>query len=191
MARYLPHFSFSDYYDPDHMGFRALRVINEDVVAAGDAFGMHGHQDMEIVTYVLEGAFVQRRHETAKRFARQIQRMSAGTGVRHSEFNASPTDPVHLLSDMCFRESEQPTELRAEILRGRRETEPLPHRRLSNGDEGSLKIHQDASIHLALVDAGKTVDYPLKAGRHAWRHKCFVATSPSTAHPSDKRCRSG
>jgi redox-sensitive bicupin YhaK (pirin superfamily) len=164
-------FSFGDYYDPEHMGFRALRVINEDYVAAGMGFGTHGHRDMEIVTYVLEGALQHKdsmgNGETLR--PGEFQRMSAGTGIRHSEFNGSPTEAVHLYQIWLLPEKAgiQPSYEQKffadDEKRNRFRVVASP-----NADDGSLKIHQDASIHLALIDAGKEIEYPLKAGRHAW-----------------------
>lgn len=164
-------FSFGDYYDPKNMGFRALRVINEDVVAPGMGFGMHGHRDMEIVTYVLEGALQHKdsmgNGETLR--PGEFQRMSAGTGVRHSEFNASQTESVHLYqiwllpAKAGIEPSYEQKFFADDEKRNRFRVVASP-----NAAEGSLKIHQDASIHLALVDAGKAVEYPLSPGRHAW-----------------------
>ncbi|MBX9681370.1 MAG: pirin family protein [Gemmataceae bacterium] len=164
-------FSFGDYHDPKNMGFRALRVINEDVVAPAMGFGMHGHRDMEIVTYVLEGALQHKdsmgNGETLR--PGEFQRMSAGTGVRHSEFNASQTEPVHLYQIWLLpaKAGIQPSYEQKFFANDEKQNR---FRVVASPDaaEGSLKIHQDASILLALVDAGKTVEYPLLAGRHAW-----------------------
>lgn len=164
-------FSFSSYRDPQHMGFRSLRVMNEDTVAPGQGFGTHPHSDMEIVTYVLEGALEHRDSMGNGEVLRpgEFQRMSAGTGITHSEFNPSPSEPVHLYQIWLFPE--------------RRGLEPsyeqqfFPaeerHNRLrlvasQHADEGSLLIQQDASIYLASLDAGESLQHRLPAGRHAW-----------------------
>jgi quercetin 2,3-dioxygenase len=164
-------FSFSEYYDPAHMGFRALRVINEDRVAPGQGFGMHGHRDMEIVTIVLEGALQHRDSLGNGEVLRpgEFQRMSAGTGIRHSEFNPSATEPVHLYQIWLLPE-------RAGLAPSY-EQKPIPpanepgRLRLvaaPGGDCGALTIHQEVRVYLGPVNPGDTVTHPIAAGRHAW-----------------------
>ncbi len=164
-------FSFADYHDPAHMGFRNLRVINEDRVAPGKGFGTHPHADMEIVSYVLEGALEHRDSLGNGSIIRpgEVQRMSAGTGVRHSEFNASKTEPVHFLQIWILPERrgiapgyEQKLfepESRRDRLR------PIVDR---EGREGALRIHADVGIASALLGAGVTLEHELPTGRHAW-----------------------
>jgi len=164
-------FSFADYLDPAHMGFRTLRVINEDRVAPGKGFGTHGHRDMEIVTVVLEGA-VEHRDSMGNRGRirpGEVQRMSAGTGVMHSETNGSSSVPLHLLQIWIVPE-------RAGIEPGYEQAE-FPHDARRNelvlvasrdGREGSVTIHQDAELRVARLDAGKRVEQALRPGRHAW-----------------------
>jgi redox-sensitive bicupin YhaK (pirin superfamily) len=164
-------FSFGDYQDPRHMHFRALRVMNEDRVAAGQGFGMHPHRDMEIVTYVLEGALEHRDSMGNGEVLRpgELQRMTAGTGIMHSEFNPTPDEPVHLYQIWLFPE-------RKGLLPGYEqkafsaEEKQNRWRVVASRDarEGSLTIHQDAELHLAQLDAGRTLDYVLRPGRHAW-----------------------
>jgi redox-sensitive bicupin YhaK (pirin superfamily) len=164
-------FSFSDYYDPDHMGFRALRVINDDRVAPGQGFGMHGHRDMEIVTYVLDGALAHRDSLGNGSVLRpgELQHMTAGTGVRHSEFNPSDTEGVHLYQIWLLPDRRGLTpgyEQKAfveEERRGKLRLVASP-----TGECGSLLIHQDARLYLATLPAGETVSHTLKPGRHAW-----------------------
>ena len=163
-------FSFSDYYDPKQMGFRDLRVINEDVVSAGRGFGMHPHRDMEILIYIIDGELNHRdsmgRGAAIKR--NDVQRMSAGTGVMHSEVNQSKK-PVHLLQiwilpeadglkpsyeDRTFSPEEKQNQLRL----------IASH----DGRDGSTTINQDASVYASLLDGGKSVELALKPGRHAW-----------------------
>jgi len=164
-------FSFSTYHDPDHMGFRALRVINEDVVAPGQGFGMHPHHDMEIVTYVLAGALEHKDSMGNGEVLRQgeFQRMSAGTGIRHSEFNPSSEEPVHLYQIWLLPEKKG--------IEPSYEQKRFPADGLHNSlrlvasqqaSNGSLLIHQDARIYLSNVDAGQTVEHRLSPGRHAW-----------------------
>jgi redox-sensitive bicupin YhaK (pirin superfamily) len=164
-------FSFSEYHDPAHMSFRALRVMNEDRVAPGQGFGMHGHRDMEIVTVVLSGALEHRDSLGNGEVLRpgEFQRMTAGTGIRHSEFNPSETEPVHLYQIWLLPErlGLEPSYEQRAFPREER------HNRLRvvasrNAEEGSLTIHQDARVMLATLDAGKAVEYALSAGRHAW-----------------------
>jgi redox-sensitive bicupin YhaK (pirin superfamily) len=164
-------FSFADYYDPEQVGFRALRVINDDRVAAGQGFGMHGHRDMEIVTYVLEGALEHRDSLGNGEVLRpgELQRMTAGTGVRHSEFNPSPTEPVHLYQIWLLPErrglqpSYEQRPFPEEERRGRLRLVASP-----DGADGSLTIRQDARLYLTTLQAGEAVTHMLKPGRHAW-----------------------
>lgn len=164
-------FSFADYHDPAHDHFQALRVMNEDVVAPGAGFGMHPHRDMEIVTYVLSGALEHKDSMGNGEVLRpgELQRMSAGTGIRHSEFNPSPTEPVHLYQIWLFPEQKG--------LTPSYEQKGFPaaerHNRLRvvaspTAREGSLKINQDAELFLATLDDGVSLRHELKPGRHAW-----------------------
>lgn len=166
-------FSFADYHDPEHMGFRALRVLNDDRVAPDSGFGPHPHRDMEIVTYVLDGALS---HEDSMGNGSTIrpgdvQRMTAGRGVIHSEWNHSKTDPVHLLQIWIVPEKTglppsyeerrfEPTELR----------DSLRLIASRDGREGSVTIHQDATIHAGRLSRGIRIEHPLAMGRHVWVH---------------------
>jgi len=164
-------FSFGDYFDPAYTQFRALRVMNEDRVAPGQGFGMHGHRDMEIVTYVLEGALEHRDSLGNGSILKpgELQRMTAGSGIRHSEFNPSTTDGVHLYQIWLLPERmglapgyeqksfEDPGQLNV----WRLVSSP-------DGAEGSLRIHQDARIYLANLSEGRSIAHPISAGRHAW-----------------------
>ena len=166
-------FSFADYYDPDHMHFGPLRVINEDRIAGGQGFGTHGHRDMEIVTYVLDGALAHRDSMGNGSTIRHgdVQRMSAGTGVMHSEFNASEDESVHLLQIWVLpqRAGDQPgyEEKRFDDAdkRGRLRIVASP-----DGRDGSVTIHSDASIYAALIDGAEQAALPLQAGRRAYVH---------------------
>jgi redox-sensitive bicupin YhaK (pirin superfamily) len=166
-------FSFASYHDPAHMGFRALRVINDDRVAPGKGFGAHAHRDMEIISYVLEGSLAHKdsmgeRHVIGPN---TIQAMSAGTGIVHSEFNPSESDPVHFLQiwiepamedvepsyqQMSFAPAEKRGRLR--LLAG-------PH---ASSAEASAVIHQDAWVYAAELRAGETLSRPLAPGRYGW-----------------------
>ncbi len=164
-------FSFADYYDPKHMGFRVLRVINEDKVAAGRGFGQHPHADMEIVTYVLEGELGHRDSMGNGSVIRpgDVQRMSAGTGITHSEMNASKTQPVHFMQIwiMPDKRGHKPGyEQKAFSKDERRDT--LRVVASPDGRDGSITIHQDATIASSLLSAGKTVEHTLAANRYAW-----------------------
>jgi quercetin 2,3-dioxygenase len=164
-------FSFADYHDPAHMGFRALRVINEDRVDPGMGFGTHGHRDMEIVTYVLEGALAHKDSMGNGSVLRpgELQRMSAGTGVRHSEVNPSATEAVHLYQiwllprSQGIRPSYEQKSFPEEEKQGRLRLAASP-----DGAEGSLTIHQDARIYLATLSPGQSVSHELLSERHAW-----------------------
>ena len=166
-------FSFADYYDPDHMHFGPLRVINEDRIAGGQGFGAHGHRDMEIVTYVLDGALSHRDSMGNGSTIRHgdVQRMSAGTGVRHSEFNASQDEQLHLLQIWILpqRAGDQPgyEEKRFDDAdkRGRLRIVASP-----DGRDGSVTIHSDASIYAALIDGAEQAALPLQPGRRAYVH---------------------
>lgn len=164
-------FSFSTYYDPNHRSFRSLRVMNEDFVAPGAGFGTHPHNDMEIVTYVLEGALEHKDSMGNGEVLRpgEFQRMSAGTGITHSEFNPSSDEPVHLYQIWLFPERKgiEPS------YEQKRFPEEGRHNRLQlvasrDAADDSLLIHQDARIYLANVDSGSSVNHELPPGRHAW-----------------------
>jgi redox-sensitive bicupin YhaK (pirin superfamily) len=164
-------FSFADYYDPRYMGFRALRVINEDRVKPGRGFGTHGHRDMEIVTYILEGALEHKDSMGTGQVIHpgDVQRMSAGAGVMHSEFNPSTTDPVHFLQIWILPE-------RKDLTPGyEQKTFPEEEKRgrlrliaSREGRDGSVKIHQDVDLYAALLEAGQKASHALRPGRHAW-----------------------
>lgn len=164
-------FSFADYYDPQHMAFRTLRVINEDRVAPGTGFGKHPHRDMEIITYVLEGELTHHDSMGNGSVIRpgEVQRMTAGTGVEHSEENNSPTEGVHLLQ-IWIRPSEKG-------LTPEYEQKTIPEKAEKNqlyliaspvGGNGTLKIHQDVKLYSAVIEAGQKIDYQLESGRYAW-----------------------
>ncbi|MBZ5721666.1 MAG: pirin family protein [Acidobacteriia bacterium] len=164
-------FSFDQYYDPRFMGFRSLRVINEDHVQPGAGFPTHPHRDMEIITYVLAGAL---EHKDSLGTGSVIrpgdgQRMSAGRGIRHSEMNASKTDPVHLLQIwiMPDRPGHEPSYEQKAFP----ESEKRGHLRLiagPDGKDGSVTIHQDARLYVSLLAPGQEVAHELAKGRHAW-----------------------
>jgi hypothetical protein len=164
-------FSFGEYHDPQQMGFRSLRVINEDRVAPRQGFGMHGHRDMEIVTYVLEGALEHRDSMGNGEVLRpgEFQRMTAGTGIRHSEFNPSDGDWVHLYQIWLLPEAkglEPSYEQRAfsrDERAGRLRLVADP-----TGKDGSLNIRQDARIYLATLENDQTLSQEIAPGRHAW-----------------------
>jgi quercetin 2,3-dioxygenase len=166
-------FSFADYYDPDHMGFRALRVINDDRVEAGKGFGAHPHRDMEIISYVLDGALAHKDSMGTGATIRpgDVQRMSAGTGVVHSEFNASKTDQVHFLQIWLLPEQRGITpgyEQKAFSDADKRGAFKLVAS--PDGRDGSITIHADARFYASLVDKDETAKLALPAGRHAWIH---------------------
>lgn len=164
-------FSFSSYYDPRYMGFGPLRVINDDRVVAGAGFGTHGHRDMEILSYVLEGALAHKDSLSNGSVIRpgDVQRMSAGTGIQHSEFNASATEPVHFLQIWIVPDRVGHTPgyeqkyFSAEEKRGR-----LRLVASRDGREGSVSLHQDAEVYAALLDGDDAVEFALNSGRLAW-----------------------
>ncbi|HEY2864077.1 MAG TPA: pirin family protein [Casimicrobiaceae bacterium] len=166
-------FSFADYQDPKHMGFGALRVINEDFVQPGKGFGTHGHRDMEIISYVLEGGLAHKDSMDNGSVIRPgyVQRMSAGTGVRHSESNASERDLVHFLQIWI-----EPSELNVQPSYEEKHFDDASKRgklRLiasNDGREESVSIHQDANLYAALVDGDESVTFETKAGRRVYVH---------------------
>jgi quercetin 2,3-dioxygenase len=164
-------FSFGNYYDPAHMGFRALRVINEDRVAGGGGFDTHPHRDMEILTYVLSGSLSHRDSmgNTATIGANEVQRITAGTGIAHSEFNASKTEPVHFLQIWIVPEQRGLTPSYAEAVFPP-ETRQNQWRRLAgrNPDNGAIHINQDVDLYAALLTSGEQLHFPIRPGRHAW-----------------------
>ena len=181
-------FSFADYHDPRHMGFRTLRVINEDRVQPGKGFGTHPHRDMEIISYVLEGALAHKDSLGTGSVIRpgEVQRMSAGTGVTHSEFNSSQTELVHFLQiwilpertglppgyeQRAFPTAEKQGELRLVASR--------------DGREGSVTIHQAVDLYASLLAPGEVVTHPLSRGHHAWvqvaRGSIMLNDSPLSA----------
>ena len=163
--------SFGEYFDPAHASFRSLRVMNEDRVAPGQGFGMHGHRDMEIVTLVLSGALEHRDSLGNGEVLRpgELQRMTAGTGIRHSEFNPSATEPVHLYQIWITpdRAGHTPSY-------DQRAFDDVGHRGLfqlvasRDGRDGSLTVNQDVSLWRAQIDAGRELTYELGPQRHAW-----------------------
>ncbi|MBI2015863.1 MAG: pirin family protein [Candidatus Rokubacteria bacterium] len=164
-------FSFADYHDPGWMGFRGLRVINEDRVQPGAGFPTHGHRDMEILSYVLEGALEHRDSLGTGSVIRpgDVQRMSAGTGVMHSEFNASATEPVHFLQIWILPERRglppgyEQKRFSPEDTRGR-----LRLVAARDGADGAVTLHADARVYAALLEPGREVVHALAGGRHAW-----------------------
>lgn len=164
-------FSFANYYDPNYMSFRSLRVINEDIINPGKGFGTHGHEDMEIITYILEGALEHKDSLGTGAVIKpgEVQRMSAGTGIQHSEFNHSQTDPVHLLQiwllpdtnglspsyeQRDFPVAERHGNLRLVAARDAR--------------DGAVKIHQNVDLYAAILDKNSQVSHALQPNRHGW-----------------------
>lgn len=164
-------FSFANYYDPEHMGYRSLRVINEDWIAEGRGFGAHPHRDMEILTYVLSGKLAHKDSmgNTEVLGSNEIQKMSAGTGVVHSEFNPSETDPVHLLQiwiepaarglTPAYEQYKFQPEEKLDRFKVLASPEPV---------QGAATMHQDAKVSVAELTPGKSLTYALGSGRHAW-----------------------
>src|ERR1700731_1165882 len=164
-------FSFGHYYDPDHMGFGALRVINEDRVRPGAGFDTHGHQDMEIISYVLEGALEHKDSIGTGSVIRpgDVQVMSAGTGIRHSEFNHSKNEPVHFLQIWVLPDKQGlPPRYDQKSFPTSEKRDSLRLVGSPDGRDGSIVIHQDAEIYDALLSRGHTLTHALKAGRKSW-----------------------
>ena len=165
-------FSFADYHDPKWMGYRSLRVINDDLVMPRMGFGRHPHRDMEIITYILSGQLA---HQDSMENGRTItagefQYMAAGTGVQHSEQNPSGTEAVHLLQVWIMPDEKGVTPRYAEKSMKEAATGALHLITSKTGRDDSMAIHQDADLWLAKLDAGQSVTHPLAPGRHAWLH---------------------
>lgn len=166
-------FSFADYYDPEHVGFGPLRVINEDRVAPGAGFGTHGHRDMEIISYVLEGELAHRDSLGSGSAIRpgDVQRMSAGRGVRHSEFNNSEKDEVHFLqiwiqpNELAIQPEYEEKRFTSDDKRGRLRLIASP-----DGAEGSVRIHQDARVYAGIFDGEERAELTLAPKRRAYVH---------------------
>jgi quercetin 2,3-dioxygenase len=164
-------FSFGDYYDPKQMGFSHLRVINEDRVIAGAGFPTHSHRDMEIITYVLEGSLAHKDSTGASSVIRvgDVQRMSAGTGISHSEYNPSKTEPVHFLqiwiipNETGLQPGYDQRSFDLQKKHGNRILVAAPDAR-----DGAVKLHQDAELWLAELPKGGELAFPLKSRRRAW-----------------------
>jgi redox-sensitive bicupin YhaK (pirin superfamily) len=166
-------FSFGEYHDPKHMGFYSLRVINDDTVAPGKGFSTHAHQNMEILSWVIDGSLAHRDSTGVSSviLPSELQRMSAGTGVRHSEFNGSQNDPVHFLQiwllpaengiTPSYEQKNFPVTERQRRLRLMASPD---------GREGSVRVHQDALVYDGLLSNRQNVSYELSANRHAWIH---------------------
>ena len=163
-------FSFANYFDPEHHNFRALRVINEDRVMPGKGFGLHPHDNMEILSYVISGALEHKDSMGNRAVMRQgdVQRISAGTGMAHSEYNHSAAEPVHFLQIWLFPDQRNVEPNYAEqafagIAPGA--LHPIASR---SGRDGSIGIHQDAEVSVAKLEAGSEIDYPVAEGRAVW-----------------------
>ena len=183
-------FSFAGYHDPKHMGFRSLRVINEDRVAPGRGFGAHGHRDMEILSFVLEGSLGHKDSMGHEEILgpNEIQKMSAGTEVVHSEFNASKTEPVHFMqiwiepATTGTPSSYQQLAFSPEDKAGKWKLLAAP-----NGGEGVAKINQDASLFVSELGSDEEINYKLDPSRYAWLHlvKGQVTVNETTLHTGD------
>lgn len=178
-------FSFGNYYDPGHMGFGTLRVINEDKVTPGQGFSTHGHRDMEIISYVLAGSLAHKDNIGNGSVIRpgDVQRMSAGTGILHSEYNASDTDPVHFLQIWVLpatpglEPSYEQTYFAPEDKQG-----ILRLIGSQDGRDGSVTIHQDLNLYASRLAPQQAVTHRLAANRHVWLH---VATGAVTVNGHD------
>ncbi len=165
-------FSFADYHDPEWMGFRSLRVINDDLVMPGMGFGMHSHRDMEIVTLVLGGSLEHKDSMGNGRIigAGEVQYMAAGTGVLHSEFNPSKDEAVHLLQIWIQPDRKGATPRYAEKSLANASADAFHLVTSKTGRDGSIPIHQDADLWVAKIGAGANIAHKIGSGRHAWIH---------------------
>ena len=165
-------FSFGEYFDPNENGFSVLRVINDDWIAAAKGFGTHPHRDMEIITYVLRGA-VEHRDSLGTRSvipAGDVQRMTAGTGIQHSEFNPSPSEPLHLLQIWILPEARGIQPGYEQKTLGDRSKGRLSLVASHSGGDGALTIHQDSDLYIGALAKGQSVEHPLAPQRHAYAH---------------------
>jgi len=182
-------FSFADYHDPEHVHFGPLRVINEDRVAPGAGFGTHGHRDMEIISYVLDGALAHKDSTGSSSVIRpgDVQRMSAGSGVRHSEFNASATELVHFLQIWIIPDvtgiepSYEEKHFTEQDRRGRLSLVASP-----NQADGSVRIHQDARVYAGLFDGAEHVRFDIPDGR-----LCYVHVARGSLHVAGLHLEAG
>ena len=182
-------FSFGEYHDPRHMGFGPLRVINEDRVQPGKGFGTHGHQNMEIISYVLEGALEHKDSIGTGSVIRpgDVQRMSAGSGIRHSEFNPSEKEPVHFLQIWLMPEKDGIAPGYEQKTFSRQDKEGNLRLIASrDGRDGSVVIHQDASVYASIPGAGKTVELALAPQRLGW-----VQVARGAAEIEGKKLKAG
>lgn len=165
-------FSFADYFDPLHMGFRALRVINDDTIAGGGGFGEHPHRDMEIITWVLSGALEHKDSMGNGRVIRpgELQYMAAGTGVTHSEFNPSPSEPVHLLQIWLLPDHKRAKPAYAEKSLAQMTPGQLHLAASKSGRDNSMTINQDVDVFVGKFNAGDKINHALKPDRFAWLH---------------------
>ena len=173
-------FSFGDYHDPQNMGFSHLRIINEDRVRPGAGFPTHSHRDMEIITYVLEGALAHKDSTGTSSVIRvgDVQRMSAGTGISHSEYNASQTEPVHFLQIWIVpNETGLQPGYEQRSLNLEKNSSKWVLIAARDGREGAVKVHQDVELYLAAISAGQQLNYRLKPGRQAWLQVTRGATT--------------
>ncbi len=164
-------FSFADYYDPAHMGFRALRVINEDVIQGGGGFGTHGHREMEIVTYVLDGGIAHKDSIGSGGVITpgELQHMSAGTGIRHSEYNASTTTPAHMLQIWLLPSKQGVTPSYSQQSFPIASEHNLLHLLASpDGRNGSLTWVTNADLYAARIDAGDKIEHAFTTGKYGW-----------------------
>jgi quercetin 2,3-dioxygenase len=184
-------FSFSNFYDPNRMGFRSLRVINDDRIASGAGFPTHGHRDMEILTYVLSGAVEHKDSLGTGSVIRpgDVQIMSAGTGIHHSEFNPSQTEPLHLLQIWILPDQQglspryEQKAFSPEKKRGQ-----LRLVAAKDGRDGAVTIHQDVDIYASVLEPGDVVNYRVKPNRYAWLQ---IAEGIATLHGEELRAGDG
>lgn len=189
-------FSFAEYYDPKHMGFRTLRVLNDDRVSAGSGFGAHSHRDMEIISYVLAGALEHKDSMGTGSTIRpgDVQLMSAGSGVRHSEWNHSKSESVHFLQiwivphERGIAPSYEQKAFEPAALRDRWQLIASP-----DGGEGSVTVHQDVRIFASRISEGRELEQPLGTGRHFWLQvaRGGVLANGTALAEGDAVCTSG
>jgi redox-sensitive bicupin YhaK (pirin superfamily) len=163
-------FSFADYYDPDHVQFHALRVINEDRVTGGQGFGRHSHRDMEIISYVVSGILEHQDSMGHRALMKpgDVQRISAGTGIQHSEYNGSPVEPVHFLQIWIMPDQQGAKPEYAQRSFGAIEPGALNLVASKSGRDGSLPIHQDANVYVAKLSAAGQLQHGFETGRSGW-----------------------